>query len=122
MSRIPLDTSPMVWRLTLRAPDGDKPVDVVMALTSVDDGKWIGEVRMDGYPGEETLFRIRACDWVQAHQMMLADVQHFLLAWAEAGPLFWRGTDLAFEFPAWRIRRPSLRARLRGWWAARQAR
>jgi hypothetical protein len=121
VSRIPLDTQPMVWRLTLRTPEGEQPVDVVMALASIDDKKWIGEVRVDGYPGEETTFPIRACDWIQAHQMMLAQVEFFLHSFAEAGPLFWRGTDVPFEIPAWRVRRPSLRDRLRAWWAVRRA-
>jgi hypothetical protein len=120
MGRIQLDTAPTVWRLTLRTPDGDKPVEVVMALSFVDGGKWFGEVRIDGYPGPETLFPIRACDWVQAHQMMLQQVQFFLAAFAEAGPLYWRGTDLVFEFPAWRLRPPRLRDRLRAWWTTRR--
>lgn len=122
MSRIPLDTAPMVWRFALRTPEGEQPVDVVMTLTAIENGKWIGEVRIDGYPGEETMFPIRACDWIQAHQMMLAQVELFAHSFAEAGPLYWRGTNLLFEIPAWRTRRPTLRERWQSWWAENRAR
>ncbi len=38
MTTIPLDTRMAIWRLTWRTPEGDKPVDLTMSLTSVVDG------------------------------------------------------------------------------------
>lgn len=119
MSRVSLDTSPMVWRLTMRGPDGDRPVEVVMSLDVIEGNVWAGEVRIVGYPGEHTAFPVRACDWIQAHQMMLLHLRHFLGVYATAGALFWRGTDVPFEVPVWRVRKPTLRDRLRAWWAMR---
>jgi hypothetical protein len=119
VSRVTLDTSPAVWRLTLRTPEGDQPIDLVTSLVAVEDGTWIGEVRLHGYPGQVNGFPVRACDWIQAHQMMLSHVQVFLRAFAKAGPLYWRGTDLPFEIPAWRAQRQRLRDRVRAWWVRR---
>ncbi len=120
MSTIALDTEPMVWRLTWRSPEGDKPVEISMRLTSVVDGAWKGEVRVTGYPALVTVFPITGCDWVQAHQMMGSQAQIFLLSYAKSGPLYWPGTDIEFVYPAWRRRGPHLLDRLRVWWILRQ--
>jgi hypothetical protein len=117
-----LDTQPMIWRLVRRTATGDEPVDLVMHIRAVDeDGTWRGEVRFDGYPGKHTTFTVSACDWVQAHQMTLLWTQIFLRNFAREGPLYWRGTDLPFEIPAWRASRPRLRDRLRAWWTLRRS-
>jgi hypothetical protein len=123
VSRIALDTDPMVWRLTLRTPEDEKPVDLVMSLTSIDDDTWTGEVRFDGYPGPVTSFGVLGCDWIQAHQVMLSDVKMFLNVFAKTGTLYWRGTDIVFDVPLWRRRlKPPLldriRARVRARWIA----
>lgn len=120
MSTIALDTDPMVWKLTWRSPEGDKPVELTMRLTSVVDGTWTGEVQITGYPAPVTTFPVRGCDWVQAHQMMWSQARIFLLTYARSGPLYWRGTALQFEYPAWRQRTPSLLDRLEAWWVQRR--
>lgn len=120
--KIPLDTKPMVWSFDWQTPSGEKkPVDIIMSLTSVDDGAWTGEVRVTGHPAPVSTFPVLGCDWIQAHQMMLQQVRFFSEMEARRrGKLFWRGTELELVVPEWRRHRPSLRDRLRAWWALRR--
>jgi hypothetical protein len=117
MTRLRIE--PMIWHLMWLSPDGEKPVEVIFAITAVnDDGDWIGEIRIVGYPASTPIFPLEGCDWVQAIQHFGVWGPTFLSQQFRGTKLTWRGTDIQFEYPQWR-RRTGLLARLRNWYHAR---
>lgn len=56
---VKLDTEPAIWRMTARAPEGDRPVEIHMPLTEAKDDGFAGRLEVHGLEPEPVVYRSR---------------------------------------------------------------